>query len=320
MRGKKQIRRGDKIGLKLTSAERTLLLEGLTCLPTQYEQAINGTPTSEPVMLTLDDLDDLGGYVAADANHATNKQFQKKLDAIFQKIQRLLETHSDDEPPETGRTDDAKKTNAMLKKEKTKKPKADPTTLFQFKITLLESKPSIWRRIQVKDCTLDKLHEHIQTAMGWTNSHLNQFKIGEQLYGDPLLMDENFEEFVYKDSTKTLLSDIVPKNSKQFRFLYEYDFGDSWEHEVLFEGCPMIEADRQYPLCLEGERACPPEDVGGIGGYEAFLETIDDPDHEEHEDMLRWAGGKFDPKTFDANAATKAMMKGLPDWRKQEWI
>ena len=167
---------------------------------------------------------------------------------------------------------------------------------------------------------MDKLHEHIQTAMGWTNSHLNQFKIGEQLYGDPLLMEENFEEFGYQDSTMTTLSDIIPKNRKRFRFLYEYDFGDGWEHEVLFEGCPKIEAGRQYPLCLEGERACPPEDVGGIGGYEEFLETIGDPDHEEHEEMLRWAGGKFEPTGFDPLAATKEMKKGLPDWRKEESI
>jgi len=205
------------------------------------------------------------------------------------------------------------------KKGKTKKPKADPKALYQFKITLLEIHPPIWRRIQVKDCTLDKLHEHIQTAMGWTNSHLNQFKIGEQLYGDPLLMEDNFVEFGYQDSTTTMLSEIIPRSSKPLRFLYEYDFGDGWEHEVLFEGCPKIDEGGQYPVCLEGKRACPPEDVGGIGGYEEFLKTIADPDHEEHKDMLRWAGGWFDPEAFDVTAATKEMKKGLPDWRKEEW-
>src|SRR5271157_4079742 len=115
---------------------------------------------------------------------------------------------------------------------KAKKPK--PTaTVYQFKITLLESNPPIWRRIQVKDCTLDKLHEHIQTAMGWTNSHLHHFKIGEKYYGDPMLMQENFEEMAYEDSTTTNLSDIIPKNAKKFKFIYEYDFGDSWYHEIL---------------------------------------------------------------------------------------
>jgi hypothetical protein len=99
--------------------------------------------------------------------------------------------------------------------------------VYQFKITLKDSHPPIWRRIQVRDCTLDKLHEHIQTAMGWTNSHLNHFHIGERPYGDPDLMHENYDEFGYKDSTNTRISDILPKTGRRFRFDYEYDFGDS---------------------------------------------------------------------------------------------
>ena len=196
--------------------------------------------------------------------------------------------------------------------------KAKVGLLYQFKITLLESQPPIWRRIQVKDCTLDAFHEHIQTAMGWTNSHLHQFRIGEQLYADPLLMEEDFEEMECRDSTRTKLSAILPKTGKRFRFVYEYDFGDSWDHEVLFEGCVQAEPGRQYPVCLEGERACPPEDVGGVPGYAEFLESIQNPDNEQHNDMLEWVGGKFDPEAFDAKKTTKAMKKGLPDWRKEE--
>jgi hypothetical protein len=201
-----------------------------------------------------------------------------------------------------------------------KTPARKQNTVYQLKITLLEITPPIWRRIQVKDCTLDKLHEHIQTAMGWTNSHLHHFKIGDRLYGDPMLMEENMEEMEYEDSTTTKLSDILPKSGKQCRFIYEYDFGDGWEHEVLFEGCPKTEPGRQYPVCLEGERACPPEDVGGTGGYEEFLETIANPDHEEHDEMLGWVGGRFDPEAFDPAVATKEMKKGLPDWRNEDWI
>ncbi len=192
--------------------------------------------------------------------------------------------------------------------------------VYQFKITLLESQPPIWRRIQVKDCTLDDFHEHIQTAMGWTNSHLHQFRLGKQLYADPLLMEEDFEEMDCRDSTRTKLSAILPKTGKRFRFIYEYDFGDSWDHEVLFEGCVQAEPGCQYPLCLEGKRACPPEDVGGVPGYAEFLETIRNPDNEQHDDMLEWVGGKFDPEAFDPAVATKAMKKGLPDWRKEERI
>jgi hypothetical protein len=190
--------------------------------------------------------------------------------------------------------------------------------VYQFKITLVGVKPLIWRRIQVQDCTLDRLHEYIQTTMGWTNSHLHDFKIGGQPYGDPLLIEENFEPMDYKDSTTTMLSAILPKTGERFRFLYEYDFGDSWEHEVLFEGCPKAEAGRQYPLCLEGERACPPEDVGGIGGYEDFLQAIADKSHEEREELLEWGGGWFDSDEFDPAIATKSMRKGLPDWRRME--
>ncbi len=159
-------------------------------------------------------------------------------------------------------------------------------TVYQFKITLLESHPPIWRRIQVRDCTLDKLHEYIQTAMGWTNSHLHHFRIGEQLYGDPELMQENFEEMEYKDSTTTKISDILPRDGKRFRFVYEYDFGDSWEHEVLFEGILLAESKVKYPLCLDGARACPPEDCGGVWGYADFVAAIQNPDNEQHEEML----------------------------------
>ena len=96
---------------------------------------------------------------------------------------------------------------------------------------------------------------------------------------------------------------------------FEYDFGDGWEHEIRFEGSPKKEPGKKYPLCLEGERACPPEDVGGIYGFYEFLEALVDPKHEQHEEMLEW-GGNYDPEKFDASLATKAMKKGLPDWRE----
>jgi hypothetical protein len=168
----------------------------------------------------------------------------------------------------------------------------------------------------VKDGTLDKLHEHIQTAMGWTNSHLHHYRVGEQLYGDPLLLAENFEEMEYEDSTDTNLSDILPKSGGRSRFEYEYDFGDGWRHEVLFEGCLRAERGKRYPVCLEGARACPPEDVGGVWGYADFVEAIQNPDHEDHDGLLAWAGGSFDPEAFDPAAATREMHRGLPDWRR----
>jgi hypothetical protein len=209
--------------------------------------------------------------------------------------------------------------------------------IYQFKIALKGWRPPIWRRIQVRDCTLDKLHERIQTAMGWNTSHLHHFRINDKLYGDPWLMRENFFEFGYADSTVATLSKILPKSGERFRFEYEYDFGDSWWHDVLFEGCLRAEPGQRYPLCVEGERACPPDDVGGTPGYQEFLEVIagpdderleatDDPDDEpldatdelgdlEREQYLTWIGGSFDPEAFDPETATKRMRRGLPNWR-----
>lgn len=190
--------------------------------------------------------------------------------------------------------------------------------LYQFKITLNDSEPTIWRRIQVRECTLDKLHEHIQTAMGWTNSHLHRFRVNEKIYGDPELLDDGFEDDEpFIDSTMLKISKIVPKDGKQMRFVYEYDFGDGWRHDVLFEGCLSIETGVRYPICLEGDRNCPPEDVGGMGGYAEYLEALADPSHEQHDEMLQWRG-QFDPEAFDAMKVTRRMQRGLPNWRKKK--
>ena len=188
--------------------------------------------------------------------------------------------------------------------------------VYQFRITLIDSSPPIWRRIQVNDETLDQLHEHIQTAMGWTNSHLHHFKIDGKLYGDPLLIKENFDDFGYAGSTTTWLSEIVPEGGQRFTFGYEYDFGDSWEHEILFEGRMKAEPGKRCPLCVEGARACPPEDVGGVWGYANFLDALADPEHEQHDEMRNWIGRKFNSEAFKPEVATKRMIKGLPDWRK----
>ena len=89
-----------------------------------------------------------------------------------------------------------------------------------------------------------------------------------------MLMEEDFDEMNYQDSTTTKIRDVLPRGGKRFVFEYEYDFGDSWLHEVLFEGCPRAEPGCRYPLCVEGERACPPEDIGGTSGYQDFLESL----------------------------------------------
>ncbi len=183
--------------------------------------------------------------------------------------------------------------------------------LYQFRVTLSESKPQIWRRIQIKNCTLERLHEHVQLAMGWANEHLHRFRIRDEIYGDAQLLDDGFEDqYEFIDSTGLKISDIVPKSGQRFTFRYEYDFGDGWVHEILFEGCLTATEGAKYPSCVEGERACPPEDVGGIDGYNEYLKIIGDPDHEQHDEMLKWRG-KLDPERFDSKKASRKMQLGM---------
>ncbi len=172
--------------------------------------------------------------------------------------------------------------------------KPKDSLVFQLKVTLRYSKPPIWRRIQVRsDVTLHQLHRIIQIAMGWTNSHMHQFIAFGEFYGEP----EPEFDFDVKDERRVRLNQIVtqPKDA----FIYEYDFGDGWEHEIVLEKILEPEQKASYPRCIKGKRNCPPEDVGGVWGYEGFLEAIGDADHPEHEEYVEWIGGSFDPEAFD---------------------
>ena len=169
-------------------------------------------------------------------------------------------------------------------------------TVYQIKVTLIGSKLLIWRRFLVADTTtLARLHDILQIVMGWTNSHLHHFFINGEYYG--MHMDDEFGDMRTKDETHFKLNQLV--SSKGFRFGYEYDFGDSWEHELILEKILPAEKGSDHPVCIAGKRACPPEDVGGVWGYQDFLEAISDPDHPEHDNLLEWIGGSFDPQYFD---------------------
>ncbi len=169
-------------------------------------------------------------------------------------------------------------------------------SVYQIKVTLNDSKPPIWRRVLVPDSiSLHQLHTILQIVMGWTNSHLHQFIMNDEYYGEPDMEDGYSEDL--KNEKRYRLNQFI--NRKGFKFIYEYDFGDSWEHTILIEGILPIEQGKQYPVCLEGKRACPPEDVGGAWGYDDFLEAIANPKHSEHEEMLEWYGEDFDPEFFD---------------------
>jgi hypothetical protein len=172
--------------------------------------------------------------------------------------------------------------------------RATTRVVYQVKVTLKGSMPPIWRRMQVtSNTTLVQLHRMLQCVMGWEGYHLYQFFIGEIAYGDPVMLGELDAE----DARTMTLETIV--RGEQFKFIYEYDFGDSWEHELLIEKMLPREEGKRYPICLTGKRACPPEDCGGMWGYAGFLEAIHDPKHPEHNERLAWVGGKFDPEVFD---------------------
>jgi hypothetical protein len=171
-------------------------------------------------------------------------------------------------------------------------------TVFQFKIELLGVEPQIWRRIQVPgDYTFWDLHVAIQDAMGWLDYHLHSFGIvgSSVTIGIPDPDGDNPVDFRpgWEAELREFFSHFSPLG------LYEYDFGDSWLHEVRFEGAYGAEGGVIYPRCLDGARRCPPEDCGGPSGYEAFLRAINDPTDPEHGALLEWIGGAFDSEEFD---------------------
>ena len=170
--------------------------------------------------------------------------------------------------------------------------------IYQIKVTLRGTRPAIWRRIMVpKNITLRKLHEILQVAMGWTDSHLHHFRLGKAYYGTP--SDEGGMKV--KNEKNIKIEDLLIE-SKDI-MVYEYDFGDSWEHDVLLEKILPRDIDKKYPYVVKGKGACPPENVGGVFGYLGFLDAISDPDHPEHAEIVEWYGGKFDPEEFDVEEA-----------------
>ncbi|MEZ6127854.1 MAG: MarR family transcriptional regulator [Planctomycetaceae bacterium] len=186
-------------------------------------------------------------------------------------------------------------------------------TIYRFRITLRDSQPAIYRVIETKDVSIERFHELIQTAMGWTNSHLHQFEVDGEQFTDPRFLDNGFEDFGAVDYQGLNLSNWIRPDTKQWKAVYEYDFGDGWMHDIELEGQSDVQSGVKYPRCVEGSRACPPEDIGGVWGFADYVRAITDPSDEEYEHYMEW-NGPFDPEAFSTSAATRRMRTRLPQW------
>jgi hypothetical protein len=182
---------------------------------------------------------------------------------------------------------------------KTPAPKKPAETgVLSLKVTLRHTKPPIWRRILMPGrMTLADLHLAIQAVMGWEDAHLHAFDIGGERYSDPAMTDDVANE------TRLTLAGVAKTGLT--RFTYTYDFGDDWDHDILIEKAPPATTAKAFPACVAGKRSGPPEDCGGVWGYEEMLAVLADPNHPEHEERREWVGEDFDPEAFsvaDADA------------------
>jgi hypothetical protein len=176
--------------------------------------------------------------------------------------------------------------------------------IYTLRIELEGIAPPIWRRLQVPtDITLPRLHDTLQVAMGWTDSHLHSFQIGDKEYSN----SDELDELNMLAEKGRKLDSLLGNALRNFGYLY--DFGDSWQHRVVVESIAAAQPDWPYPLCVAGARACPPEDVGSSHGYQNFLDAISNPRHDEHEDYVVWIGGAFDPEGFDINSVNRELRR-----------
>jgi hypothetical protein len=178
--------------------------------------------------------------------------------------------------------------------ERAPRSRAPRRTVYQLEITLLDTKPPIWRRILADGrATLDEVHEVIQAAFGWWNYHLHEFEIGRARYGVP---DPDWDWEPPRDERRVRLESVAREGTS---FRYTYDFGDGWEHRVTVEKVTPPTPGIAVPACIDGRRACPPEDCGGTWGYRDLLEILNDPSHPEYAARREWLGRSFDPEAFD---------------------
>jgi hypothetical protein len=177
------------------------------------------------------------------------------------------------------------------------------------RVELLGIEPLVWRRVRVlATMTLRALHDVLQTVMGWQDCHLHQYRVGDVLIGMTEPPELDVPEGMEEEAGWTV-ADVVKTGVSEFEYLY--DFGDDWQHRIIVEPAVRSRAPGSAPLCLAGENACPPEDVGGHLGYARFLEALADASHPEHGTYVDWIGGVWDPKGFDLNWVNRELRERL---------
>ena len=194
----------------------------------------------------------------------------------------------------------------------------DPETLLhQVKITIAGIDPPIWRRLLLpRDLNFAQLHEVIQAAFGWTDSHLHQFIVGGLIVGAPEFDEDGLSDHQTFEATTVYLRDLDFLHWPEPKILYEYDFGDGWRHWIEFETELPAQIGEKYPLIVDGARHGPPEDCGGPNGYGRFLDAWSNPDHDEHREIRTWVGRAFRPEAFDRAKVQKAINSALRKCRK----
>lgn len=191
----------------------------------------------------------------------------------------------------------------MPAKKKSLPPAASVYTL---KITLLGIQPPVWRKIQVRgDTNLGRLHRVIQCAFGWEEAHLHEFQAAGKRFGPKTEEELGFGKGI-ENEAKAILGELLPKKGKKLS--YTYDFGDGWDHAIEVEEIAPPVGGRTYPSCIDGARACPPEDCGGPWGYDTKLKALKDPEHPEHAEIAEWMG-EFDPEEFDLGVTNAAVSR-----------
>lgn len=181
--------------------------------------------------------------------------------------------------------------------------------IFQIKISLDKTQPVIWRRVLVPaSVTFFDLHHIIQISMGWTNSHLFEFKVGDYTIGYEDQRLEGFEDVANANDVRLDL--LLMEEGKVFSYLY--DFGDYWKHTITVERILQEEPGKLYPVCIEGELRCPPEDCGSIDGFYSMLGILKDKKHPDYRETKRWVGRGYDPENFDIAKINNE----LPKYRK----